>query len=143
MKKSINVIIFLSLFISISTTGQNDQSNYLLAVEYNNVPSNPLKGLVNTEVITYRQEVESIVTKEIKQYNNIGFNTIQDFTSLLDKKPSLERVISLKGAPKSGPRPIHAIDFQYQEVNILKHKNITQPLRVNRASNAFGPAYQF
>ena len=144
MKKSLNLVFLICLFLNVATVGQIAQISHLLVVENSNTSNSQFIKSPNTEVDRFDKKVKTLVTETIKTNTNIRPYLFQDLTSLLDKKSSLERTISLRETPQNVLRPIHAIDYQANEPSNL-NLNITTPLQftINRAYRSFGPVYQF
>ena len=144
MKKSLNLVFLICLFLNVTTVGQIAQRSQLIAIENRNVPSSQFIKSPNTDGDRFDKEVKAFATATVKRHANIKSYLSQDYISLLDQKSSLERAISLRETPKNRLRPIHAIDYQSNELSTLDLR-ITTPTQftITREHTSFGPVYQF
>lgn len=144
MKKSLNIVFFICLFFNISTVGQIVQRNFFLAVEFNNVPSTQFTNSSSIVEINFDNTVEVVSLNKEKTPASMNSYMLNDFNSLLDRKPSLERAISLKKVEYSNLKPIHTIDYQHHEFKNVDLRITTLPLfKTSRNSKSFGPVYEF
>ncbi len=144
MKKSLNLVFLICLFLNVATVGQNAQRSQLIAMENRNMPSSQFVNFSNTEGARFDKKVKTFTTATDKGLANRKSYKFQDFPSLLDKKSSLERAISLKEIPQNRLGSIYTIDGRNDEPNNIDLR-ITTPLQftIDRKYTSFGPVYQF